>query len=94
VPQPEEDVQPEPVVPAPRQVPAFAESVKSWRFDSSTASNSAAGTCLSSAISWSGQLGSVAPWKYQSEPLSARISPKRCIARSTTCVSALNPEMS
>ena len=52
--------------------------------DSSTASNALAGTCLSSLTSALGQLSSAVPPKYQLEPLSARISPYCCMARSTT----------
>ena len=43
--------------------------------DSSTASNADAGTRLSSEMSWSPHEFDAAPWKYQLEPLSARIRP-------------------
>ena len=54
------------------------------RPDSSTASNALGGTDFSSLTRASGQLSSAVPPKYQLEPLSARISPYCCMARSTT----------
>lgn len=45
------------------------------RDDSSTASNAPAGIRLSSLTKASLQRSSADPWKYQSEPLSARIRP-------------------
>ena len=42
--------------------------------DASTASNAPAGMRFSSEINESGH-GATFPWKYQFEPLSARISP-------------------
>src|SRR5271168_389048 len=62
--------------------------------DSSTASNALAGTVLSSSTRDRGQLSSAVPPKYQLEPLSARISPYCCMARSTTWAWAEYPEMS
>src|ERR1700733_10604396 len=56
--------------------------------DSSTASNALAGTSLSSSTRAIGQLSSAVPPKYQLDPLSARISPYCCMARSTTCACA------
>ena len=53
--------------------------------DSSTASNALAGTVLSSSTRARGQLSSAVPPKYQLDPLSARIRPYCCMARSTTC---------
>src|SRR5580693_1433379 len=54
------------------------------RDDSSTASNALAGTCLSSLTRSAGQPPSAVPPKYQLDPLSARIKPYCCMARSTT----------
>ena len=62
--------------------------------DSSTASNALAGTCLSSLTRAIGQFWSAVPPKYQLEPLSARISPYCCMARSTTWACGEYPEMS
>src|SRR5271157_3270226 len=52
--------------------------------DSSTASNALAGTVFSSSTRERGQVSSAVPPKYQLDPLSARIKPYCCMARSTT----------
>ncbi len=67
--------------PSWRACPELGSIIKD---DSSTASNALAGTCLNSSTSARGQLSSAVPPKYQLEPLSARISPYCCMARSTT----------
>src|SRR6266508_5288132 len=73
---------------------AWALSGSTVQDETSTASNADAGT----DFSWSSRAfrhrRSRVPWKYQSEPLSARISPYRFIARSTTRALGLNPDRS
>jgi hypothetical protein len=52
-----------------------AELPETFNPDVSTASKADAGMPLSSAMRFSGQPGSAAPWKYHGEPLSASTSP-------------------
>src|ERR1700722_4128714 len=79
---------PDPQLTAAPSCRACPECGSTMRDDSSTASNALAGTCLSSLTSAIGQFSSAVPPKYQLEPLSARISPYCCMARSTTCACA------
>ena len=53
--------------------------------DSSTASKALDGTVSSSSTNDCGQSVSAVPQKDQVGPLSARINPYSCMARSTTC---------
>src|SRR6266545_4595500 len=73
---------------------AWALSGSTVQDETSTASNADAGT----VFSWSSRAfrhrRSRVPWKYQSEPLSARIAPYRFMARSTTRAMGLNPDRS
>src|ERR1700685_2082101 len=78
-------------VTGPGNVLACPELGLTMSDDSSTAWNVLAGTFFSSLTSDGGHAFVAAPPKYQLLPLSARISPYCCMARSTTCAWAENP---